>query len=178
MPTQRLLLWDTNDVVSLPAELFAQWDASAIGAGNAAALRCTNGKYLVFCASHAYMRSMQSHAREWFGGINPEPHCYCAYSAEPEETSCAYRAFVKDESEHLKLLFSINMLNEGVHVQGVSGVVLFRPTVSPIIYKQQIGRALTADTQSTPLILDVVNNFEGLSSYDTLHAEMDETSRG
>lgn len=137
--------------------------------------RLTNphGKYLVFCAGHAHMRSMQSHAREWFGGIDPEPHCYCAYSADPE-TSRAYRAFVKDESEHLKLLFSINMLNEGVHVQGVSGVILFRPTVSPIIYKQQIGRALTAGTQRTPLILDVVNNFEGLSSYGSLHAEMEE----
>ena len=53
------------------------------------------------------------------------------------------------------------MLNEGVHVEGISGVILFRPTISPIIYKQQIGRALTAGDNTTPLILDVVNNFEG-----------------
>lgn len=132
-----------------------------------------NGKYLVFCSSEAHMRQIRKQAQTWFAGIDPDMHCYTAYSADPE-TSRAYKAFVKDESEHLKLLFSINMFNEGVHVPGISGVILFRPTVSPIIYKQQIGRALTTGTQYTPLILDVINNFEGLSSYGTIQAEMDE----
>ena len=35
------------------------------------------------------------------------------------------------------------MFNEGIHVADVDGVILFRPTISPIIYKQQIGRALS-----------------------------------
>lgn len=134
-----------------------------------------SGKYLVFCSGQTHMKRVLSHAKEWFGAIDPEMHVYSAYSADPE-TSRAYRAFVKDESEHLKLLFSINMLNEGVHVRGVSGVVLFRQTESPIIYKQQIGRALTTGTQRTPLILDVVNNFDSLSSYGTIQSEMDEAA--
>ena len=66
------------------------------------------------------------------------------------------------------------MLNEGVHVEGISGVILFRPTISPTIYKQQIGRALTAGENSTPLILDVVNNFEGLCSIAGLQGEIQE----
>ena len=66
------------------------------------------------------------------------------------------------------------MLNEGVHVEGISGVILFRPTISPIIYKQQIGRALTAGDTAAPLILDVVNNFEGLTSISGLQSEMQE----
>ncbi len=131
------------------------------------------GKYLVFCSGQAHMKRVLSHAKEWFGAIDPEMHVYSAYSADPE-TSRAYKAFVKDDSDHLKLLFSINMLNEGVHVRGVSGVILFRQTESPIIYKQQIGRALTTGTQCTPLILDVVNNFGGLSSYGTIQSEMNE----
>ena len=48
--------------------------------------------------------------------------------------------FKTDTGDRLKLLFCIDMLNEGVHVEGISGVILFRPTISPIIYKQQIGR--------------------------------------
>ncbi|MGN1367924.1 MAG: Helicase associated domain protein, partial [Aristaeellaceae bacterium] len=48
----------------------------------------------------------------------------------------------------------------------------FRPTVSPIIYKQQIGRALTAGGSNVPLILDVVNNVEGLYSIDSIGQEM------
>lgn len=131
------------------------------------------GKYLVFCASQAHMKRVLVHAKEWFAAIDEDMHIYSAYSADPE-TSRAYKAFVRDDSQHLKLLFSINMLNEGVHVRGVSGVILFRQTVSPIIYKQQIGRALTTGMQSTPLILDVVNNFDSLSSYGTIQQEMDE----
>lgn len=45
------------------------------------------------------------------------------------------------------------MLNEGVHVDDVDGVILLRPTVSPIIYLQQIGRALSAGSGKTPVIL-------------------------
>ena len=63
-------------------------------------------------------------------------------------------------------------LNEGVHVESISGVILFRPTISPIVYKQQIGRALTAGDTAAPLILDVVNNFEGLCSIAGLQGEM------
>ncbi len=64
------------------------------------------------------------------------------------------------------------MLNEGVHIEEISGVILFRPTISPIVYKQQIGRALTAGDSKTPLILDIVNNFEGLCSIAGLQNEM------
>ena len=121
-----------------------------------------NGKYIVFCASHV---------PEWFGGVDARPHCYTVYSDDPG-TSKAFASFKADESEHLKLLFCVDMLNEGVHVPGVSGVILFRPTVSPTIYKQQIGRALTAGDTATPLILDVVNNVENLLSISALQEEM------
>lgn len=92
--------------------------------------------------------------------------------SEDPSTDKAFADFKADSSDHLKLLFCIDMLNEGVHVAGISGVILFRPTISPIIYKQQIGRALTAGDSVTPLILDVVNNFEGLSSISGLQDEM------
>ena len=130
-----------------------------------------SGKYIVFCASVEHMREMQSHVAEWFGGIDEAPHCYSVYSNDPS-TSREFAAFKADESEHLKLLFCVDMLNEGVHVSGVSGVILFRPTISPTVYKQQIGRALTAGDEATPLILDVVNNVENLMSIGALEEEM------
>ena len=131
----------------------------------------TCGKYIVFCSGKEHMDEMVSHVPEWFAGVNRNIKIYKTYASDPE-ASKEFTAFKADEGDHLKLLFCIDMLNEGVHVEGVSGVILFRPTVSPIIYKQQIGRALTAGTTSTPLILDVVNNFEGLSSISGLREEM------
>ncbi len=131
----------------------------------------TRGKYIVFCSSKEHMDEMASHVPEWFAGVNKNIKIYKTYASDPE-ASKEFTAFKADEGDHLKLLFCIDMLNEGVHVEGISGVILFRPTVSPIIYKQQIGRALTAGTTAAPLILDVVNNFEGLSSISGLQKEM------
>ena len=131
----------------------------------------TCGKYIVFCSGKEHMDEMVSHVPEWFAGVNQNIKVYKTYASDPE-ASKEFAAFKADEGDHLKLLFCIDMLNEGVHVEGISGVILFRPTVSPIIYKQQIGRALTAGTTATPLILDVVNNFEGLSSIAGLQSEM------
>ena len=130
-----------------------------------------SGKYIVFCSGMEHMREMIEQSRAWFAGVNPDIHFYMAYSEDPG-TSKAFAEFKADSSSALKLLFCIDMLNEGVHVDGISGVILFRPTISPIIYKQQIGRALTAGDSAVTLILDVVNNFEGLCSIDTLKEEM------
>ena len=132
-----------------------------------------SGKYIVFCANKEHMDEMISHVPEWFTKVNAEVAVYEAYSDDPG-TDKAFADFKADESDRLKLLFCIDMLNEGVHVEGISGVILFRPTISPIIYKQQIGRALTAGDNSAPLILDVVNNFEGLCSIAGLQGEMQE----
>ena len=132
-----------------------------------------SGKYIVFCANKEHMDEMVSHVPEWFAGVNPDVVVYEAYSDDPN-TDKAFANFKTDTTNRLKLLFCIDMLNEGVHVEGISGVILFRPTISPIVYKQQIGRALTAGDTAAPLILDVVNNFEGLTSISGLQSEMQE----
>ena len=131
-----------------------------------------SGKYIVFCAGKEHMDEMVSHVLEWFAGVNPDV-VYEAYSNDPN-TDKAFADFETDTSDRLKLLFCIDMLNEGVHVEEISGVILFRPTISPIVYKQQIGRTLTAGDNTAPLILDVVNNFEGLTSISGLQSEMQE----
>lgn len=130
-----------------------------------------SGKYIVFCASVEHMDEMVSYASEWFGGIDSAPHIYRAYSDDPE-TSKAFANFKKDDSEHLKLLYCIDMLNEGVHVEDVSGVILLRPTVSPIIYKQQIGRALSASKTTNAVIFDIVMNIDNLYSIGTVQDEI------
>ena len=132
-----------------------------------------NGKYIVFCANVQHLKQMQQSAKKWFRRIDAAPHLYTVY-ADSAAAAKEYTQFLSDESPHLKLLYCIDMLNEGVHVKGISGVILFRPTVSPIIYKQQIGRALTAGEEKTPLIIDVVNNAASLCSIDFIREEMGE----
>lgn len=129
-----------------------------------------DGKYIVFCASFDHMNEMADKSKEWFAKVDTEPHIYKAYSNDPA-ASKAFSAFKADVSNHLKLLYSIDMLNEGIHVDGIEGVILLRPTVSPIIYKQQIGRALSAGKKSNPVIFDIVLNIENLYSIGAVEEE-------
>lgn len=131
-----------------------------------------SGKYIVFCANQKHMKSMIAHVPEWFAGVNQKIKIYRTSSEDPA-ASKEFAAFKQDETNALRLLFCIDMLNEGVHVADIAGVILFRPTVSPIVYKQQIGRALTAGDTAVPLILDVVNNFDALSSISGVQSEME-----
>ncbi len=130
-----------------------------------------HGKYIVFCANYEHLCEMTEKAGEWFLKVDATPHIYTAYSDDPE-TSKAFEQFKKDDSDHLKLLFCIDMLNEGIHVEDVCGVILLRPTVSPIIYKQQIGRALSASKKNNAVIFDIVLNIENLYSIGAIEEEM------
>ncbi len=129
------------------------------------------GKYIVFCANYDHMQDMIAMVPQWFSGVDAAPNIYCAYSDDPE-TDKAFAAFKADNSGHLKLLYCIDMLNEGIHVDDVDGVILLRPTVSPIIYKQQIGRALAAGKKKNPVIFDIVLNIENLYSIGAVEEEM------
>lgn len=130
-----------------------------------------NSKYIVFCANYEHLNKMVERVPEWFSRIDENPNIYSVYSNDPE-TSQAFADFKADRSNHLKLLFCIDMLNEGIHVDDVSGVILLRPTVSPIIYKQQIGRALSANKKNHAVIFDIVLNIENLYSIGAIEDEM------
>lgn len=130
------------------------------------------GKYIVFCSSKEHMEEMISHVQQWFHLVDKQPHIYAVYYDNPQ-TSTAFAQFKADESQHLRLLFCIDMLNEGVHVEDIDGVILLRPTVSPIIYLQQIGRSLAAGKKKQPLIFDIVNNFDSLYTIDSLKEEIE-----
>ena len=132
-----------------------------------------NGKYIVFCSGKEHMDEMKEQASTWFRRVDREPRIYTAFYNDTA-TDREFREFKKDNSAHLKLLFCIDMLNEGVHVDDVDGVILLRPTVSPIIYLQQIGRALSAGSRKTPVIFDLVNNFDSLYCIDSLKKELEE----
>ena len=131
-----------------------------------------SGKYIVFCANYEHMREMMS-PTEWFAKVDSAPRIYSVYSSDPS-SSRSFQEFKDDNDEkHLKLLYCIDALNEGIHLDDISGVILLRPTVSPIIYKQQIGRALSASKKSNAVIFDIVLNIENLYSIGAIEEEME-----
>lgn len=131
------------------------------------------GKYIIFCSNIDAMNECIELASEWFARVDKNPRIYYVYSGDPE-SSQSFEDFVNDSDEsHLRLLYCIDALNEGIHLNGIDGVILFRPTISPIIYKQQIGRALSAGGKKNPVVFDIVNNIENLRSIDSIREEME-----
>ena len=55
--------------------------------------------------------------------------------------------------------YTVNILNEGAHIDGVDTVIMFRRTESPNIFLQQLGRALTANSRHEKItVFDFVAN--------------------
>ncbi|WP_431217163.1 Helicase associated domain protein [Puia sp. P3] len=62
----------------------------------------------------------------------------------------------------VKVLYTVNMVNEGLHGKDVSVVILLRETASANIWYQQIGRCFSVDQIEQPIIFDFVNNFRNV----------------
>ncbi len=132
-----------------------------------------DAKLIIFCSNSEHMMEIMAQVPDWFGKLDIRPHVYHVSSYNPESEE-AFELFAMDGSDHLKLLFCIDMLNEGIHVDEVDAVVLCRPTHSPIVYKQQIGRAIAVGVGKRPIIFDMVNNFDSLCRINDIKQELKE----
>ena len=123
------------------------------------------GKYLIFCKDINHIYEMQEEVIKWFKGIG-EVESYIVHSdIESEENEETLKLF-EQPSNKIKLLFSVDMLNEGLHVDEADGEIMLRTTDSHIIYLQQFGRVLKVNGK-IPLIIDLVNNIEAYENiYD------------
>lgn len=65
-----------------------------------------------------------------------------------------------DEMQPLDYIFSVDILNEGVDIVEVNQVIMLRPTQSPIVFIQQLGRGLRkAKNKEYVVILDFIGNY-------------------
>ena len=147
-------------------------DADGIDVIIAKHLKKRDGKVIVFCSSQKTLCEFMLLRREWFSGVNDNIHAYKTISADPYG-SRDFRAFKEDDSGALKVLYCINQLNEAVHVKGIDAIVMVRPTKSPIIFQQQLGRVLSSAGGSTPLVFDLCNNFGSLGGITGMQERME-----
>ena len=87
-------------------------------------------------------------------------------SASEQERQDAFERLAMNEEEAneerqpLDYIFSVEILNEGVDIVEVNQVVMLRPTQSPIVFIQQLGRGLRkANGKEYVVILDFIGNY-------------------
>ncbi|WP_206591931.1 DEAD/DEAH box helicase [Bacillus coahuilensis] len=66
---------------------------------------------------------------------------------------------LEDDQDELEIIFSVDIFNEGVDIPSVNSVLMLRPTNSPIVFIQQLGRGLRKHQDKTFLtVLDFIGN--------------------
>ena len=132
-------------------------------------MKKSDGKYLVFCRDIKHLEEMKEEVPKLLSGVNKDIDVSYIHSGMDQELNkYAVNRFRYAKGSDLKLLFSVGMLNEGVHAKDVDGSIMLRPTSSPILYFQQLGRALTTGNKKNPLVFDIVNNIKCLRDIENL----------
>ena len=125
-------------------------------------------KGLIFCRKISESEEL---SRKFNQTINPDTGRYFRTialngSASEDERQDAFERLAmdyEDETDDRKALdyiFSVEILNEGVDIIEVNQVIMLRPTQSPIVFIQQLGRGLRkAEGKEYVVILDFIGNY-------------------
>lgn len=125
-------------------------------------------KGLIFCSS---IKETQELSYKFNNIVNPDTGEYFRTialngDANERERQDAFERLAMNESEAnvhkqpLDYIFSVEILNEGVDIVEVNQVIMLRPTQSPIVFIQQLGRGLRkADGKEYVVILDFIGNY-------------------
>ena len=113
-------------------------------------------KALGFCCSKEHAREM---AKEFSARGIPSVAVFSYASGEYTEKRNV--AIQKLKNGEIKVIFSVDMFNEGVDITSVDMVMFLRPTESPIVFLQQLGRGLRKYRGKEFLtVLDFIGNYE------------------
>lgn len=111
---------------------------------------------LGFCCSRKHAESM---AEEFCRRGVPSVAVYS--NAEGEFSEDRDKAIEQLKNQEIKVIFSVDMFNEGLDIASLDMVMFLRPTESPIVFLQQLGRGLRTYKGKEYLnVLDFIGNYE------------------
>ena len=115
-----------------------------------------SGRALGFCSSRVHATEMARVFRS--NGIPAATVVSGGAGKYCEERGQAIREL---ETGELRVIFSVDMFNEGVDIPDIDMVMFLRPTESPVVFLQQLGRGLRlAPGKEYLTVLDFIGNYE------------------
>ena len=139
-----------------------EWRRLAADAGRSRAI--------VFCVSVAHAEFMT----EWFNRAGLPAACVVGTTASDDRRRAPQRLI----SGELCALVTVDLYNEGIDLPMVDTLLLLRPTQSPVLFQQQIGRGLRlAPRKESCLVLDFVGQHRMEFRFDRLLSSLTGLSR-
>lgn len=128
-----------------------------------------DGKYIVFCKDISHLNRMVEAAKTqgWFDNVNENVEILAIHSEEDDKTNTKVLKRFRENhvatDNTLRILFSVEKINEGLHLDDIAGEIMLRPTKSKILYRQQLGRAMSISTSAEKgraVVFDIVDNID------------------
>lgn len=110
-------------------------------------------KCLGFCASI-------EHAQYMVEEFNKRGYkSVCLYGEDSPDKRELYINKLENDQDELEFIFTVDIFNEGIDIPSINTVLMLRPTNSPIIFIQQLGRGLRKYANKSFLtVLDFIGN--------------------
>ncbi|MCH1959930.1 DEAD/DEAH box helicase family protein [Romboutsia hominis] len=115
-----------------------------------------SSRALGFCTSKSHAEFMAKYFNE-----NGIPSCAVYSGSDGEYNEERSIALDRLRKEEINVIFSVDMFNEGLDIKSIDMVMFLRPTESPTIFLQQLGRGLRKDKNKKYLnVLDFIGNYK------------------
>lgn len=137
-----------------------------------------SGKYVFFCKNIEEKKEMIKMAEQMFSKVNQNIKVYDVDSTYTDianqRTMRAFRNASSDDGV-MKIIYSVDMLVEGIQVPDLAGGFTTKPTKSPRVAFQEVGRILTTEDGIRPVFVDFVDSFRQLEIIQNISKNEDRT---
>ena len=117
----------------------------------------TRVKGLIFCSRQREAKELS----EKFNLLGFRTVALSGENKESEREECIERLVSDTRPDYLDYIFTVDIFNEGVDIPEINQVIMLRPTESPIIFIQQLGRGLRkVRDKEYVVILDFIGNYQ------------------
>lgn len=114
-------------------------------------------KGLVFCSSKKEAIQLS----KMFNERNYKTIALTGKDSQEQREQAIERLVSESEKDKIDYIFTVDIFNEGVDIPEINQVVMLRPTKSPIVFVQQLGRGLRkAKNKEYVVILDFIGNYD------------------
>ena len=115
-------------------------------------------KGLIFCSSTDEAKEL---SRKFNLTDKYHTMMLCGDNSQEERESAIERLVDDNAADRLDYIFTVDIFNEGVDIPEINQVIMLRPTESPIIFVQQLGRGLRkADGKEFVIVIDFIGNYQ------------------
>lgn len=128
-------------------------------------------KFIIFFSDFKHIAERGDEVRSWFeGAFKGWTTSVLRITSDTEEfTENVHKLdSLQYRHNHVDLIYCVEMLNMGYHVNNLTGIGMYRGTQSGIVFSQQLGRVLSTGADKPAIVFDFVDNLHRESVYQVL----------